>query len=256
VFLFLYFVVANIELRLLFLKHGKPESLTTRDPFYAWTMKWGLRLFRTFTTIMRVKVTIDPESVPCTEPCIIIANHRSEFDVFMLPAMIAILGVKRMRGIVKREVGTKAVFGPAVRSTGCALVSRGKDPHDAERVKRCALGARDDGATVALFPEGTLYGNPAVHTPGKERYREVLPPRYGGVKILRDALPEYPVVSVTIDWNGIPAGTSMSGLHCLYRGHLHLSARKVEIADGEDVPTWLEREWRRKDAYLSRESAH
>lgn len=255
--LFLFIVLANLELRWLFLRHGKPEpeDVATRDPFYAWTAKWTSRVFRTFTWLMRVKVTTDMPPEGIDGPAIVIANHRSEFDVFMFPAMIALMGVSRMRGIVKREVGGMMLIGPAARATGCALVARGKDEKDAERVVRCALGAASDAACVAIFPEGTLYGDDRLGTPGQHRFRNLLPPRYGGMRLLRETLPEYPVVSVTIDWNGIPAGTAIPGLHCMFGGHLHITARSVAIADDEPVESWLEREWHRKDELLTHDDA-
>lgn len=244
-----YLLVAGNAIR-------RRKGAVAREAFYAWERYWSKVIFGLFRRCMRITVTYTLPDVRDPRPgAIVIANHRSALDLFMLPAVMASAGYPRARGIVKRQIVHMPVVGRVAREIGCAFVRRGGDPNDIARVQRCAAGADEDGACVAIFPEGTLYGDPSFETRSRSRFRHLLPPRPGGVRTLVDALPHYPVLSVTFDWHGIDTATSVLSLHVMYRGRIDISAEYLDTPPGMSVETWLDREWRRKDSILSRKDA-
>ena len=120
---------------------ARPES----DLWYRMARSWvriGLGIFG-------VRVEAEGiEKLVLGKDYIVLANHRSHFDVF---AIMHSFGERETRWVAKRELEKVPVFGTALRVTGQILVDR-KDHEQAIRELQKNLGKR--GASVVFFPEG------------------------------------------------------------------------------------------------------
>ena len=91
---------------------------------------------------------IGAERIPSTGPAILVANHESLFD----PWILALATPRPVRYMAKSELWQHRVVGAAVESFGAFPVERGAG--DATAMSRAAqlLG---DGQVLGLFPQGT-----------------------------------------------------------------------------------------------------
>ncbi len=112
--------------------------------FPAW---WG----RVICRLCGVQVEVHGrERLPAGRPCIIAANHSSQFDIFALQGYLDY----DFRWLAKKELFRIPIFGPAMKRAGYIPVDRGRSR---EAVKSVTAAARRiaDGAAVIIFPEGT-----------------------------------------------------------------------------------------------------
>jgi 1-acyl-sn-glycerol-3-phosphate acyltransferase len=91
------------------------------------------------------------ENLHTDRPQIIVSNHQSWFDVFVLAAHLPV----RYRFVAKQELGKIPIFGPAWRSCGHVSVDRGNKEAAVEALDQAWREVREDRLTMILFPEGT-----------------------------------------------------------------------------------------------------
>lgn len=112
------------------------------------------------------------ENIPATGPAIVVFNHRSYFDPFVMSLVIAKAG-RNVRGLGKKEVFDVPVVGRILRASGGIRVDRGTgsdEPLDA------AIAAVEAGELLMIAPEGTIPRGPAFFDP-------VLKGRWGAARI-------------------------------------------------------------------------
>ena len=101
------------------------------------------------------------ERIPSEGPAILVANHRSYFDVAAVGVTVMKAG-RALRFLGKKEVFDAPVIGPLAKALGGIRVDRGtgsgRPLAEAER----ALAA---GEVVALMPQGTIPRGPAFFEP-------------------------------------------------------------------------------------------
>ncbi len=134
--------------------------------------------------------------LPESGPAIVVANHISGLDPFLLIAA----SKRRLRFIVASEQYHRFGLSWLFRAAGCIPVDRKGRP---ERAFRAALKALDEGEVVALFPHGTIH----LET---DPYRKLKP---GAVRLAQ--LADCPIYPVRID--GVRAAGSVL-LPVLLRG--------------------------------------
>jgi 1-acyl-sn-glycerol-3-phosphate acyltransferase len=117
------------------------------DQVREWTRVWAAGLARR----MRIEVLAQGmEDIDWSMPCIIMANHQSYLDVLALYHALP-----RPFGIVaKKQLFAIPLFGGIMRALGCVPVDRSKLSHSMSTLKDAAARVRE-GATIAVFPEGT-----------------------------------------------------------------------------------------------------
>lgn len=117
------------------------------------------------------------ENLRAGQDYVIVANHRSNLDVF---ALITALGEHQTRWVAKRELARVPIFGYGLRVTGQILVDRSNHQQAIESL-RTKLGKH--GASVVFFAEGQ-----------RAPTRELLPFKKGAAAFALDAgLPILPV---------------------------------------------------------------
>jgi len=230
----------------------KSDPLAHRHRVDRFLMRWADRIFAIYTTMMRIKVEykIPPRSEEHkNRPALVISNHRSSVDVFILPLLLRKLGYAGGRGIVKESFRWIPIIGRLMIEGRAAFVRRGRDDKDIERVRAAAQGAREDGVCMMIFPEGTVLREPRAGS----GLSHVLPPKAGGVHVIREVLHDYPILSVTIHSGGIKAqdGTSIASAGGMYRNGVVIEAEFIEGPGDLSTEEWLNAEWRRKEKKLA-----
>lgn len=87
--------------------------------------------------------------VPVERPFLLVANHVSWLDVYVLNAVGG-----AMRFVAKRETASWPVVGDITRAFDTIFIVRGS-VRDAARVRTAVAAALRAGESVAVFPEGT-----------------------------------------------------------------------------------------------------
>lgn len=224
------------------------DGFMRRDRVYRWYLWWAEVEWFVFSTLMRIETHYDiPIQDHVPHPAVVIANHRSSVDVVLIPILLRRMGFRKMTTVVKAEVKKIPVIGRTAKEIRSAFVTRSHDPEDLERIRVCAENARDDGACILIFPEGTVLGR------GKSRgdYSHVLVPKTGGLSVIRDVVPHWPVLSVTLDWGDIPGATTIHTAWTMFGGSLTLRARYLDGIEGRPLERWLKEEWDRKERELA-----
>lgn len=146
--------VGAIVLYLLFLLVASfflPRKKPIKKPnefcrFMIWmTMDWLMRLFR-------VRVTLKGREKLPAEPCVIVSNHRSDFDPM---TMLAILRERKLVYISKESNFKIPIVGGFIYHAGFLAIDR----NNARRALRTLSGAAEMmtriGVDVGIYPEGT-----------------------------------------------------------------------------------------------------
>lgn len=114
-----------------------------REACFGW---WSRRLLGILR--VRVRCTGDPATVPDHEPTLVVANHVSWLDIFVIRAHL------RCRFVAKSEIRTWPLVGWLVARQGTVFVQRARR-HDTSRVNGALEAALAGGDRMVVFPEGT-----------------------------------------------------------------------------------------------------
>lgn len=101
------------------------------------------------------------DRIPSDGPCILVANHRSYFDIAALSLLIAKAG-RPARFLGKKEVFDAPVVGQLAAAMGGIRVDRATG---SDEPLQAAAEAIRGGEMVALMPEGTIPRGPAFFEP-------------------------------------------------------------------------------------------
>ena len=108
---------------------------------------WGKLLLILTSTRVRV---IGAENILKGNPQIFMANHQSDFDIFIVLAYVP----AQFRWIVKKELFDVPIFGAAMRNAGYIEIDRQHHERAMMSLERAAQKIRE-GKSVMSFPEGT-----------------------------------------------------------------------------------------------------
>ena len=121
-------------------------------PHQRWNWRPLHLLARGFLRLSFLPVTIaGRENVPRQESCVVVANHASFFDVYLLPAILPIA----FAFVAKAELQQRPLISFMLNRIGTEFVERldvGRGLSDTQHLKKKALC----GQTLLFFPEGTF----------------------------------------------------------------------------------------------------
>lgn len=123
----------------------------------------------------------DAEHLPADGPVIVVANHRSYIDPFILGLAVAPRG-RPLRFLAKRELFDAPVVGSLMRAVGSVRVDRSTRSDEPLQEAATALEA---GEVVVILPQGTI-------PRGKEFFEPKLKGRWGAARLA--AITKAPVV--------------------------------------------------------------
>ena len=125
-----------------------------------------------------------------TEQCIIVANHNSHLDVFLISFLLSISQMKQTHAVAAEDFFKKGFFG---RMAGWCfnpvLIKRQKVKNKAENPLQPVYEALHAGKSLIVFPEGTR-GNPGELAQFKR-----------GIGFVAQQYPQLPIYSAVIQSN-------------------------------------------------------
>ena len=157
--------------------------------FY-WIFKWSL-FVPVVRLVWRPKVT-GRENVPASGPAVVVCNHTSAVETFIVPAMIS----RRLTFPAKAELFAEG-GGPLKRIVAWFLAAVGQKPMDRSG-GRASAGSMDsvlqvlrDGELLAIFPEGTRSPDGRLYKGKTGVARLVLQARVPVIPVgIRDSVPQ------------------------------------------------------------------
>ena len=230
------------------------DSVALRRRYSAFMFRAARPIFAIFRTLMRIDAIFSFKGDPVAAPhqAIVVANHRSLLDIFLLMALLPKMGYRDARWVLKQELGRIPLIGHVCRGQGSAFVDRRDPPKAKLAIERAATFAHRDGASLMIFPEGTRFTGPleGPAPDGGPAFRNLRPPHLSGFVAMRRLMPEHDVLVVTIDWGGVTAKTMWQ------LGRLLGCTIRIDVARHRGVPTdrtgeWLNARWREMDERLS-----
>ncbi len=115
---------------------------------------WGTGILWVFN----VKVEeLGRENVPENGGCVLLVNHQSDFDIFVLHALFK----NKFRWGAKIELFKIPIFGQAMRKAGVLPIAR-NNRAEVFRVYKAAEKRFAEGFVYALAPEGTRQPEPVI----------------------------------------------------------------------------------------------
>jgi len=164
-------------------------------------------------------------NIPRHGPAVLVANHRSYFDVLAVGYLLAQRG-RPVRFLGKKEVFDAPIIGDLATALGGIRVERGTGSDEPLRLAEEALAA---GELVALMPQGTIPRGPAFFDP-------VLRGRWGAAKLA--SATGAPIVPVGV-WGTEAIWPRSSKVPNLTRvwdpPHVELRAGEAFTVDGSDL---------------------
>ena len=214
---------------------------------------WLTRISRAAWRIPRLD--LDPNA-----SCLVVANHRSWADVFLLQSAIARRG-PILKFLCKRQLAYIPVLGlimlafdfPILRRRASSAASEPqRRQDDRRRVAEACKVLLEAPAAMLTFAEGTRFSD-AKRRREASRHQHLLPARVGGFAAVLEALraQNAPVVDMTIAYPGPVSFWQFLGGAAPCIELIGEQFEAGDIAPGEVRP-WLEERWRRKDAELAR----
>jgi 1-acyl-sn-glycerol-3-phosphate acyltransferase len=217
---------------------GLRDARQTRRTITALQVNWSAWLFQRIRKLLRIELEHELYGLRKHDgPFILVSNHTGMFDVLTVLWIIAEYGRPDLRWVVKKDMARAPVIGQMAKWSGTAFVRRNGDPSDKDAVTACADLAEEDDSSILIFPEGTRH---PYH---------LGPPKHGGFKRMREALPDYPILAVTIAWHPVSkdaGGRTLFDGADLFGKRLFLAARIVPTYEA-GAEGWLEAEWKRKN---------
>lgn len=154
---------------------------------YDLSHRYAQNLSEGFKRIFRIRHVIEgAERLTAHQPCVYIANHRSNLDLVTMCEIFP----PRTLVIGKREVLKAPLFGRIFRRGGNVAINR-KDPDESRLgMEQARSRLNEEGLSIFMFPEGT------------RNYGRMLPFKKGAFRLALDAgVPLVPLVcAVTPGW--------------------------------------------------------
>lgn len=215
-------------------------------------------------------LSLDP-----TRPHIVLSNHRSWADIFLVQSLIATRG-PIVTFLCKRELLYLPIVGLIILAFDFPVLRRraqrgtGARPRrgdDRRRVTEAAAALLESPAAILSFAEGTRFTvakRDANRRDARDRhaasgiapqYEHLLPPRAGGLAAMIEALAPGggSIVDLTLTY---PRPCSFWEFLGGAAGLVEMAWETIPIAtvESEEATKWLNDRWRRKEELLDRRS--
>lgn len=210
---------------------------------------WGSYFFEMTCEVMNITVVNDNQLEDIPKQCLVISNHRSSFDILIIFGVLRKLGIHNARWVIKNVLRHAPVIGRLCVESGCAFIKRFGDPRDQEIIRQKAMKAREEGASMIIFPEGTRFNG----KPG-EGFKNMLWPRPRGFSLMQQQFSDMPVLMITHYWEKDPKARTLLGLSSIYGSTLHIRLDVTPATQINDPSTsaggWLISKWKEIDQLL------
>jgi 1-acyl-sn-glycerol-3-phosphate acyltransferase len=203
------------------------------------------------TRVLGVRLrVINGEQIAATRQCIVLSNHRTWFDILVIQAVVTQPG-PIVHFLIKEELIYVPVVGWICMMLGFPRLTRGKDTagrdQDFGAIETASASIRNESAALLNFAEGTRF-SPEKRKRLDSKFKHLLNPRTGGMRIMMETLPDVPVLDLTL----VYPGHSKTFWSCL-SGHVHeieVHVGYANTAEIKDVRAWLYERWAEKDRLI------
>jgi len=228
------------------------KGANLRRCYTRFIFRWSKRILAVFCELMCITTVFRFHRGLSFSPAIIIANHQSLVDILVLNAFLPAMGCTDARWVMKDSLGMAPLVGRACRGQGSAFISRGDRAGSERIIREKATLARNESASMVIFPEGTRFVAPAEGPApdGGPAYQRLLPPRPSGFMTLKRAMPTHDLLIVTIDYGGRIAAKSIFQLGNLFGRTIFVSSERDYAPRADSA--WLNSRWREMDKRLVR----
>lgn len=212
---------------------------------------WWLR------KILAIKFVVEDEGkilqkLATADTPLIISNHRSWFDIFILQTLVSSHG-PILKFLIKAELIWVPVLGwvcmvlnfPRLRRKG-NVTSRQRDLAVAQSA---SLQINTTPGALLIFPEGTRFSE-MKREYSQSPYRSLLKPKPGGFRTIHNALPESTMIidfAIRYRTGDGNCWRCMSGL----LDEVHIKVSSTMSSDIDDSLEWLDKQWLQKDLWLN-----
>jgi 1-acyl-sn-glycerol-3-phosphate acyltransferase len=119
--------------------------------------QFRVRSHETFRVLERLGVRVTVENISglvhLESPCVIVANHMSTLETFVLPGLV--VPYRPLTFIVKKSLVDMPFFGPIMRSRDPIVVGRSNPRDDLKAVLGGGVDRLSNGISIAVFPQTT-----------------------------------------------------------------------------------------------------
>ena len=209
-----------------------------------------------FRRVLGYEWRLTEAKVPPEETCIIVANHRSWTDIFLIQSVVSGAG-PIVKFLVKRELVWVPLLGiifwafdfPLLKRTATDGDEAERKEEDRQRVTDACEVIKESPSAVLSFVEGTRFST-AKRKAMDSPYTYLLRPRPGGfaglIEGLKDCAPV--VLDVTLVYPDAGGFWRFLG-GCLIEPAVEI--RRHSIGEIDDARSWLTERWAEKDELIA-----
>lgn len=210
-----------------------------------------------FTHVLKLSFSIDDgegilEQLKSSDNPVIICNHRSWFDIFLLQTLFS-SGGPLLRFLVKEELLKVPVLGwvcyvmnfPRLKRRGDAASRR----NDMNAARSASLELGKTPGALLIFPEGTRFSE-SKRLARNSPFQYLLKPKPGGFSAIHSLLAsDVMMIDVSIGYREQEANC----WRCMSGAVSKIEVKISSSSAGEvgDAVEWLDRQWEKKDAWLA-----
>lgn len=208
------------------------------------------------TQVLKIRLAVDDPQQQLQQlsrpgKSLVICNHQSWFDIFVLQALICRNG-PILQFFIKRELLRVPVLGWVCLVLDFPRMQRKKDLNsrlrDLKVAEKASLNLSHEQGALMLFPEGTRF-TPEKHLAGSSQFKHLLNPKIGGFgAILQSINEDARILDVTIGYQPADADCwrCMSGAV----NSITVKVVSTQVKEIGDAALWLNQSWRSKDNWL------
>lgn len=212
-----------------------------------------------FASVLGIRFAVeDPTdilgSLTPTQSPVVISNHQSWFDIFLLQTILSRHG-PILKFVIKVELLWVPVLGWICLALNFPRLRRKVDAQsrseDLKRVQTASLTLGSEPGGLLIFPEGTRFSEEKRKTDGSP-YQNLLKPRPGGLTMIQKSMPvDTEVVDISIGY--MPGETGCWRCMSGSVDKIRVKVESHQIQDVAEPGVWLDRRWMAKDLWLARE---
>jgi 1-acyl-sn-glycerol-3-phosphate acyltransferase len=187
-----------------------------------------------------------------TDSPVVMCNHQSWFDIFLLQTLISGRG-PILKFLIKVELLWVPVLGWICLALNFPRLSRKGDAKsrskDLRSVESASLRLADDPGGLLIFPEGTRFSQEKRGN-SDSPHQHLLQPKSGGLTVIQRSMPEDTnVLDISIRYNR----GDMNCWRCMSGAvdEIYVKVESFQMRDVQDVTEWLNKRWAVKDSWLA-----
>jgi 1-acyl-sn-glycerol-3-phosphate acyltransferase len=182
---------------------------------------------------------------------VVICNHQSWFDIFILQALITGEG-PIIKFLVKKELLWMPVVGWICVVLNFPSLQRGGDKDSRSRdlsvVRSASAKLEQEAGALLVFPEGTRFSQ-HKRIAQQVKFQHLLAPKQGGLSAIKASVsPDTTVMDISIHYNkgDNDCWRCLGGL--VKKAHIRID--QFTMDDVGDTGEWLQNRWLEKDRWL------